>query len=127
MGNRQNQKKQLVIVGWSFAGLHLLDKVKNDYNIILVEKKDHFEWIWSLSQSILDLDYFSDNVTVNLKQCIETDQIFGNNVSYFQGVMTEIINGKSIKVKNTSEGNSGGNFEEIINYDILGKLENDNF
>ena len=40
-----NDRKHLVIVGGSFAGLVLIPKIKDQFNITLIEKKDHFEWI----------------------------------------------------------------------------------
>jgi len=93
MGNRQSEdKKHVVIVGASFAGLILLDHIKDDFNITLVEKKDHFEWICSMPQSIMDLDYFENGATIDLKQCIEEDRVFGQNTQFYQAILTEIGN-----------------------------------
>jgi len=44
MGNRvYASKPKLIIVGASFAGLSLVDKVIDLFDIVLIEKKDYFE------------------------------------------------------------------------------------
>ena len=78
MGNKA-PKKNLVIIGGSYAGLILLDKVKNDFNVTLIEKKDHFEWIWSLPKSIIEPEYFRDEATVDLHKSLNVDKICGDH------------------------------------------------
>lgn len=48
------ERKHLIVVGASFAGLMVVDKLKDDFNITLVEKKDHFEWICSMPKSMVN-------------------------------------------------------------------------
>lgn len=125
MGNSHSEKKKVTIIGGSFAGLILLDKIKNDYDITLIEKKDHFEWICSLPHSIIDPQYFRNDATVDLKRCITIDQVFGNNVKYLQGMVTEISDEKSLKYIPTERKDNGdaldGSNEQDLDFDILGK------
>lgn len=124
MGNNHPaEKKHLVIVGASFSGLLLLDKVKNDFNITLIDKKDHFEWICSLPKSVLQRDYFNDDATLDLKQCIEGDRVFGENVQFLQGMLTEVVDQRSIRIKRTDQIKDGETINdvapEIVNFDYL--------
>ncbi|CAI2368381.1 unnamed protein product [Moneuplotes crassus] len=123
MGNSQPQRKKLVIIGGSFAGLLILDKVKEDFDITLIEKKDHFEWICSLPHSMVDLDYFENEATVDLKQCISVDRVFGPNVEYLQGMVTEIADDHSLKYKPTEGLDSDQGLqdieEETCQFDLL--------
>ncbi|CAI2367572.1 unnamed protein product [Moneuplotes crassus] len=123
MGNTQPQKKRLVIVGGSFAGLLLLDKVKDDFEVVLIEKKDHFEWICSLPHSIVNPEYFNKDATVDLHQCLTVDRVFGPNVRYLQGMVTEITDQTALKYKPTKGLDSAKELEnvqeEILEFDLL--------
>jgi hypothetical protein len=70
--------------------------------------------------------YFKDDATFNLKEAIETNNKFGENCSFIQGILTEVVDTKIIKIKRTeSLDNADGldqRADEIVNYDYLGKL-----
>jgi NADH dehydrogenase FAD-containing subunit len=54
MGNSHTEKKHLVVIGASFAGLSLVEDLKNDFMITIIEKKDHFEWKPAMPKSMLN-------------------------------------------------------------------------
>jgi NADH dehydrogenase FAD-containing subunit len=39
-----NNKKTVVIVGASFAGLAMMDHLLSEFNIVLIDKKNYFEY-----------------------------------------------------------------------------------
>ena len=124
MGNSVPAKhKNLVIVGGSSAGLFLADKLKDEFNITLIEKKDHFEWICSMPHSLFDLKYFEDEATVMLHDMIEKDQVFGPNVHYVQAMLTQLVDDSTIKIKRTEHAEDNKTMddipEEVINYDYI--------
>ena len=70
--------------------------------------------------------YFKNDATFNLKDAIETNHKFGENCTFIQGILTEVVDTKVIKIKRTdSLDNADGldqRADEIVNYDYLGKL-----
>jgi hypothetical protein len=70
--------------------------------------------------------YFENDATFNLKKAIETDMKFGENCTFIQGILTEVVDTKIIKIKRTETLDNADGLEqradEIINYDYLGKL-----
>jgi NADH dehydrogenase FAD-containing subunit len=76
-----------------------------------------------MPQSIMDLDYFNDHATFDLKRCIEEDRVFGDHVQFVQGMLIDIPNEKSIKIKRTDSVEETKSLndipEEIINFDFL--------
>lgn len=125
MGNNQGtvKKKHLVIVGGSFAGLLLAQKLSSSFNITIVEQKDYFEWICGMPASILNPDYFQNQATVMLADMIERDRVLGDNVHFLQATLTQIVDSHRIKVKRTDKTEELKTLdnipEEIINFDFL--------
>jgi hypothetical protein len=70
--------------------------------------------------------YFKNDATFNLKEAIETNHKFGENCTFIQGILTEVVDTKVIKIKRTDNlDNADGldqRADEIINYDYLGKI-----
>jgi len=117
------EKKHLVIVGGSFAGVNLIMKLKDEFKITLIDKKDYFEWICGLPQSYIgNKDYFDKKATADFHQMVEVDKVFGNNVTFLQGMLSELVNENLIKVKKTKgvkRDQIEGIQEEEIHFDFL--------
>lgn len=116
--------KHLVIVGASFAGLGVLTYVQSSYRITVIEKKDFFEWVCLTPRSMIDKeDWFDKEGTVLLKDTFENKKVFGDNVEYIQGLLTEVVDDKSLKFKRVEGIDFGSDLksipEETLNFDFL--------
>jgi len=59
-----NQTKKLVIVGGSYAGFTLAEyfwSMPTDFKVMIIEKKDHFEYVASTIKSLVDKDWPKKN------------------------------------------------------------------
>jgi hypothetical protein len=69
--------------------------------------------------------YFINDATINLREAVEVNRKFGDNVQLLQGILTEIVDSRKLKVKRTEGLHNGDGLEnrpdEIISYDYLGK------
>jgi NADH dehydrogenase FAD-containing subunit len=61
----------LVIVGASFAGLLLVDKLHHAFDITLVERKDHFEFICAMPNYLTDPEQFRDENAYQYSRMLE--------------------------------------------------------
>lgn len=116
--------KHLVIVGGSFGGLILLHYISSYFKITVLEKKEHFEWVCMQPKSMLDKnDFYADEATVKLKDTFHTHKVFGENASYIQGLLTEVVDEHTLKFKRTEglddQSQIGGVEEETLNFDLL--------
>lgn len=116
-------RKHLVIVGGSFSGLMLLDQIKEKFNVTLIDKKDHFEWIPSLPAVLVNPDIIKTSESVNFEEMISQNQVFGSHVQFVQGMLVSVVDTNTIKIKRTEKIEEGKEFEdvpeEVINFDFL--------
>ena len=122
-GSASTDLRHLVIVGASFSGMSLLGLVQKNFKITLIDKREFFDWTCGTPHMILsDPEYFEDNVTVDLNQAVNTDRIFGQNVTFVQGYLEELINENFIRIKKT-KGKKGDQLQtlpaEEIHFDYL--------
>lgn len=116
--NSHEELKHLVIVGGSFAGFNLLQRVKNNFKITLIDMKEFFEWICSAPHSMLsDAKYFNDKATVDFHKMVEVDKVFGNNVTFVQGLLDELVDEHTIKIKRT-QGKYGDQMDSVESEEI---------
>ena len=54
--------KRVVIVGASYAGFTLAEYFWNDYRVILIDKKDHWEYVASTLKSSIDPTWHTKNL-----------------------------------------------------------------
>ena len=83
----------------------------------------HFEWICSLPESIIDQEYFTNTATVDLKNAVEHEWVFGRNVQFIQALLTRVVDSSSIRVKRTDSIRENETIddipEEIVRFDYL--------
>jgi NADH dehydrogenase FAD-containing subunit len=62
MGGHQSRKieKKVVIVGASFAGLTLAEKLWDKFNVILIDKNEYFEYICTMARALIKDSYIND-------------------------------------------------------------------
>lgn len=93
-------QKHLVVVGFSFAGFNLLHKVKDDFKVTIIDKKDFFEWSSGTPSSIHSDETFETS-TVDYHKMINVDKVFGRNVKFQQALLDEIVDQNTITIKPT--------------------------
>ena len=59
-------KKTVFIVGASFAGFTLAEQLWNDFNVTLIDKKDHFEYLPTNIKCSVDATW-ADHLMVSLQ------------------------------------------------------------
>jgi NADH dehydrogenase FAD-containing subunit len=96
----RESKRHLVIVGFQFAGINLLMKVKDHFRVTIIDKKDFFEWTTGTPHSIHDEEYWEGR-TVNFDKAINKDKVFGKNVRFTQALLHELVDENTIRVKST--------------------------
>jgi apoptosis-inducing factor 2 len=122
-GNTTKEKKHLVIVGGSFAGIFLIYRLSSTFKITLIDKKEFFEWSWAVPHSYIgDPRYFAHKATVDFHQMIDVDKVYGNDASFTQGILDELVNDNAIKIKRT-KGRHGNDLDSVeaeeIHFDYL--------
>ncbi len=60
----QHLETKVVIVGASFAGLHLAEQLWNDFDVTVVDKNDYFEYICTGTRSLVEEEHLA-NITLS--------------------------------------------------------------
>ena len=103
--------KKVVIVGCSFAGLHLAEQLWDKFQVLIIDKNDYFEYVCTGSRSLVDDEHF-DTTTLHYAQFIRSHS---NKATFMQGVLEKIEPCQNyIVVKTNSELGT-----EQIDYDFL--------
>ena len=118
-GLQPRSKRRLVIVGASFAGLALVDKLKNHFEITLVERKDHFEYICNMPKFLVEAQHFLDSCSIRYETMLrEPSSLLGRarkkGLKFIQASLQSINPEKQVL---TIVGESGN--EQDLKYDVL--------
>ena len=111
------QKKKIVIVGASFGGHHMtsnllkLDPKETMFEILLIDKNEHFEFICSNYQSYSDEESFKKNA-IMFNEAVKSYE--SSRVSYKQAKLTCVQNDKNEIEVSLPDGSV-----ESIPYDVL--------
>jgi NADH dehydrogenase FAD-containing subunit len=75
MGGHQSKKieKKVVIIGASFAGLTLAEKLWDKFNVILIDKNEYFEYVCTNPRALVKDSYIND-LTIRYQDIIASHQ-----------------------------------------------------
>ena len=111
----------LVIVGFQYGGFNLLQQVKDNFRVTVIDKKDFFEWTTATPHS-MHVEGCFESKSENLHTAINSNKVFGSNVKFIQGLVDEVVDEHSIKYKPTKGKNSssiGSASTKSLEYDYL--------
>lgn len=62
---REKSDKKVIIIGASFAGLSVAEHLWDHFDVMIVDRKDYFEYVCTNTRSFVDSEHF-DNITIDL-------------------------------------------------------------
>jgi len=118
--NARVTKPRLVIVGASFSGLVLTHELYEHYDITLIEKKDHFEYMPLVPKTLTIKGIFKEKAALKYSQMLSNkNSLLGraaaNGLNFIQGSLTSLnVDGKSVEVQR-----EGTDSTENIEFDYI--------
>lgn len=79
--------KKVVIVGCSFAGFALAEKLWSTHEVIMIDKNEYFEYICTASRSLIDDSHF-DQTALNYIQILRTH---AKKVEFIHATLEEVF------------------------------------
>ncbi|CAI2371185.1 unnamed protein product [Moneuplotes crassus] len=86
----------LVIAGFQYGGYNLLHQVKDKFRVTVIDKKDFFEWTPAGPTNMSKEGNF-EMISENYHNAINTNKVFGSNVNFKQGLVTELVDNHNLK------------------------------
>jgi NADH dehydrogenase FAD-containing subunit len=73
--------KKVVIVGASFAGLNLAEQLWDDFEVIIIDKNNYFEYICTATRSLIEEEH-NDQISLSYSQMMRAH---AKKASFIQG------------------------------------------
>lgn len=110
----------LVIVGFQYGGYNLLHQVKDKFRVTVIDKKDFFEWFTAAPASIHQKGNF-ERVSESYHNAVNIKKVFGPNVKFEQGLVSELVDAHNLKYIPTSGKKAGhpGSSTKKLRFDYL--------
>lgn len=118
--NTRETLPHLVIAGFQFGGYNLLHQVKDHFRVTVIDKKDFFEWVCAAPASIAVEGNF-EQVSTSYHDALNVEKVFGNNVKFVQGLVSELVDSHNLKYVPTKGKKSGhpGTGSKDLRFDYL--------
>lgn len=95
-------------MGASFAGLTVLRALHGDFNIILIDKNDYFEYTCTVARALVKESYIN-RITLQYAEIIKKNKW---KITFKQGLLSKVNSDSTIELVNKS-------MSELIKFDYL--------